>query len=149
MQTNAFPLWRVRAVTFFLAALVALSASYWVLKSMQGHSVSATAAAVNASPDPQVLARVLGGGQTARPVASGEASSSARAPYVLVGVLADRAQGGAALISVDGKPAKPFGVGATVDGDLVLQSVSGRSAVLAGRSQGAVPITLDMPALSK
>lgn len=152
MQTNAFPLWRVRAATFFLAALAALSASYWVLKSMQGHSVSATAAVANANlaaMDPQALARALGGGQVALAAAPGAVSASARAPYVLVGVLADSAKGGAALISVDGKPAKPFRVGATVDGNLVLQSVNGRHAVLAEGVQGAAPITLDMPALSK
>lgn len=152
MQTNAFPLWWVRAATFFLAALAALSATYWVLKSMQGHSVSTTAAVANASQaalDPQALARALGGGQAVLLAAPGAASTSVRTPYVLVGVLADSAKGGAALISVDGKPAKPFRVGTTVDGNLVLQSVNGRHAVLAEGVQGATPITLDMPALSK
>jgi len=151
MQTNAFPLWRVRAATFFLAALAALSATYWVLKSMQGHSVSATpvASTSQAVLDPQSLARALGGGQIVQIGTPGAASASVRTPYVLVGVLADRTKGGAALISVDGKPAKPFGVGATVDGSLVLQSVSGRHAVLAESVQGAARVTLDMPALSK
>lgn len=152
MQTNAFPLWRVRAVTFFLASLAALSATYWVLKGMQGQSVSAATPVANAgpaAPDPQTLARALGGGQSVVSAVSGAVPASVRTPYVLVGVLADSAKGGAALISVDGKPAKPFSVGATVDGNLVLQSVSGRHAVLADSAQGSAPITLDMPPLSK
>ncbi|MBI2747852.1 MAG: general secretion pathway protein C [Burkholderiales bacterium] len=152
MQTNAFPLWRVGAVTFFLAALAALSATYWVLKGMQGHSVSATTPVANAGPaalDPQALARALGGGQSAMSGVPGPAVASVRTPYVLMGVLADSTKGGAALISVDGKPAKPFSVGAMVDGNLVLQSVSGRHAVLADSAQGSAPITLDMPPLSK
>lgn len=153
MQTNDFPLWRVRTVTFFLAALAALSATYWVLKGMQGHSVSAAAPLANAGPaalDPQALARALGGGQSAVSSAPGAvAAASAHTPYVLVGVLADNAKGGAALISVDGKPARPISVGAIVDGNLVLQSVNGRHAVLADSVLGSAPITLDMPPLSK
>jgi len=151
MQTNAYSLWRVRAVTFFLAALAALSATYWVLKSMQGHSVSATPVANTGQAvlDPQSLARALGGGRIVQTGTPGAASASVRTPYVLVGVLADSAKGGAALISVDGKPAKPYGVGATVDGNLVLQSVRGRRAVLAESVMGAAQVTLDMPALSK
>ena len=51
---------------------------------------------------------------------SGQAAAiaAARNPYVLMGVLADRRQVGAALISVDGKAAKPFalGSGSTVTG---------------------------------
>jgi general secretion pathway protein C len=119
---------------------------------MQGHSVSTTAAVASAdlaALDPQALARALGGGQAALLAAPGAVSASVRTPYALVGVLADSAKGGAALISVDGKPAKPFRVGTTVDGNLVLQSVNGRHAVLAEDVQGAAPITLDMPALSK
>jgi general secretion pathway protein C len=68
---------------------------------------------------------------------------------VLLGVLADRQQGGAALIAVDGKAAKPYRVGATVDGNLVLQSVAGRHAVLAESVDGPAQITLELPPLSK
>jgi general secretion pathway protein C len=68
---------------------------------------------------------------------------------VLLGVLADRQHGGAALISVDGKAAKPYRVGAPVDGNLVLQSVAGRRAVLAAGVDGPAQMTLELPPLSK
>lgn len=54
-----------------------------------------------------------------------------------------RAPQGVALIAVDGKMPKAFAVGAHVDGDLVLQSVSLRTVSIAG--QGAAPITLELP----
>ena len=69
--------------------------------------------------------------------------------YVLVGVLADRQQGGAALIAIDGKAAKPYRVGATVDGQLIVQSVVGRRAVLATSRDGPAQMTLELPPLSK
>ena len=44
--------------------------------------------------------------------------------FTLIGVLSGRSSGGgAALIAVDGKPAKPFRVGAAVDEGLVLQAL--------------------------
>ena len=63
--------------------------------------------------------------------------------------MADRSSSGAALISVDGKPAKPFRVGASVDGRLILQSVQGRRAVLATGMDAPAEVTLDLPALGK
>jgi general secretion pathway protein C len=56
-------------------------------------------------------------------------------------------EGGVALIAVDGKPARAFPVGKRVDGDLVLQSVSLRSAEL-GPGQGAASLRLELPALA-
>jgi general secretion pathway protein C len=67
----------------------------------------------------------------------------------LLGVVADASSGGAALISVDGQPARPFAVGTSLDGRLVLQSVSGRRAVLATDRNGPAELTLELPALAK
>lgn len=138
-------------VTFAVAALAALTGTYWVLKSMQGHSVSVSAAMAGAGVtgvDPQAVARALGGGNRPIAVAGGQ-DTSGRNPYVLVGVVANPAHSGAALISVDGKPAKPYRVGAVVDGSLVLQSVTARKAVLADGPQGAARLTLELPPLSQ
>ena len=66
-----------------------------------------------------------------------------------MGVLAgQQSGGGAALIAVDGQPAKPFRVGAVVvDGELVLQSLGRREARL-GASRGApTTLTLELPPL--
>jgi hypothetical protein len=54
---------------------------------------------------------------------------------------------GLALIAVDGKPPKPYAVGAHLDSDLVLQSVSLRTASL-GSAQGAHSVLLELPALA-
>lgn len=147
MQTNAFQVWGIRLATLGLAALAALSATYWVLKSTHANSVSAAATAAGFSAlDPQALARALGGGGVVAPAGAPVVPSTS---YVLVGVLADRQHGGAALIAIDGKPAKPYRVGATVDANLVLQSVVGRRAVLATGVDGPAQVTLELPPLSK
>ncbi len=150
MQTNAFHLWGARAVSFLLAAVAAASGAFWVLKSTDSNSVS-TAMPANGSSfaalDPQAVARALGGAGAAQ--TSGTPVASAHTAYALLGVLADGQHGGAALIAVDGKTAKPYRVGAVVDGNLVLQSVSARRAVLAMSVDGPAQVTLEMPPLSK
>jgi general secretion pathway protein C len=67
----------------------------------------------------------------------------------LVGVVATRAHGGAALISIDGKPPKPFRVGAPVDEGLVLQSVDARGAILAASAEAPPAVTLELPLLPR
>lgn len=150
MQTHVIANWSTKAVTFALALLAALSGTYWVLKSTQTNSV-ATATVVatpgTASLDPQAVARALGGGIAV--LLPGSDKTAVQTAYVLVGVIAGGAQGGAALIAVDGKPPKPFRVGAVVDANLVLQSVGARRATLAVGSDGVGQITLELPPLSK
>ena len=149
MQTNALQVWGVRLATLVLAALAALSGTYWALKSTHANSVStaAPAGAGFATLDPQALARALGGGGAVAP--AGGLPVAVATAYVLVGVLADSQHGGAALIAVDGKAAKPYRVGAAVDTNLVLQSVVGRRAVLAAGMDGPGQVTLELPPLSK
>ena len=53
--------------------------------------------------------------------------------------------GGAALISLDGKPARPFRVGAQVDSGLVLQSLGPRQASLGASVDGPTTVRLEMP----
>jgi general secretion pathway protein C len=96
--------------------------------------------------DPQSVAKALGGGKAAL---VGNDGSTGRTPFVLVGVLAAGAHKGAALISVDGKPAKPYAVGALVADGLVVQSVGARRATLAVAIDGPAHMTLELPALSK
>jgi general secretion pathway protein C len=93
-----------------------------------------------ASADPAAIAALLGAvpnSGAAAPVAS----LSSR--FALIGVVADATHSGAALIAVDGKPPKPFRVGANIDENLVLQSVDSRRAVLG--SGGAPVLTLELP----
>lgn len=146
MQTNAFQVWGIRLATFLLAALAALSATFWALKSTHANSVPTAAASGFSALDPQALARALGGGGAVAPAGAPVAINTA---YVLMGVLADKQHGGAALIAIDGKAAKPYRVGDTVDANLVLQSVVGRRAVLAPSVDGTAQVTLELPPLSK
>lgn len=92
-----------------------------------------------------MVALALGGGK--QPVTASAVPAASR--YVLTGVVADQSQGGAALIAVDGKPPKAVRVGATVDGSLVLQSVTARRAVLAADAKSPASVTLELPPLAK
>jgi general secretion pathway protein C len=140
----------VRLAACLVWALLSLSAVYWSFKlfvrpgPVPSHAlpVAVDQAArgdplrLFASPAPQVAA----------PVAPQAASR-----FKLVGVMAPRtpdpaAPSGLALIAVDGKPARAYQVGARVDGEWVLQSVSPRSASL-GPQGGAVVAQLEVPAL--
>jgi len=139
--------WAVAGSTFVLWALVAASAVYWGLK-LAGGGIVATAPLAMRSPapaDPAAVARLLGAtrAEGAAPVAS----LSSR--FVLLGVVASRSHQGAALIAVDGRPAKPFRVGAALEDGLLLQSVEGRRAVLAAGMDGPAVLTLELPAIRR
>ncbi len=152
MRAHGNQMFGVKAATFVLAAMAAASAAYWGFK-VSGTATTGHPAAMVAMPsaqpvDPLAVARALGGGET-RAAAATEAAPSAGSRFALVGVISDTSSGGAALISVDGKPAKPFRVGASVDGRLVLQSVTGRKAALAAGTGAPAEVTLELPALAK
>lgn len=147
MPVNLQSAWWSRLLTFSLATLVAASAVYWVLRWPQPAATPPVAvpAAEATAPDAQALARLLG--QT---VAAPAAAVDPAGRYALTGVLAGPGPRGAALISIDGKPAKPFRLGALVVDNLYLQSVVGRRAVLAaGAADGAPSLTLEMKPLSR
>lgn len=147
MQKIAIRHWGVKLATLALGVLAALCATYWVLQTTQNHSVSTAAPATatgQAALDPKSLARALGGGAVAQATVAPTSSSG---NLVLLGVIAQGNRSGAALIAVQGKPAKPFRVGAVVDGDWVLQSVAPRKATLAAKDQAIAPMTLELPPL--
>ena len=131
-----------------LAALAAASAAYWVLKwraSVNPSRPTTIAFSEPAQFDPQALARLFGGakGGTANAPLARAASH-----FKLFGVIANRAKGGYALIAVDGKAAKPFRVGNQVNDELVLHSLSARSAALAASLDGPITLTLELPKLA-
>ena len=149
MRTNSQSLWWPRLLTFSLAALVAASAVYWGLRwPAPASALSVTAIPEEPAPqDGQALARLLG---EAAAGAATTASPAAAGRYVLTGVLAGPGPGGSAVISIDGKPAKPYRVGSLVADNLFLQSVSGRRAVLAAGAVNAAPaLALEMKPLSR
>lgn len=69
--------------------------------------------------------------------------------FSLLGVVAARSHDGAALIAVDGKPPRPYRVGAAVDDTLVLQSVQPRRAVLSSSVGGPPVLTLELPPIKR
>ncbi len=150
MKTHTLSLWWLRIATFLLAALAAASAAYWVLKwNAAVPPAPSPAGALSFSrqvqTDPQVVARLLGGGQKAVTMALVDTTASR---FKLMGVVAASASNGYALISIDGKPARPYRVGAAVNESLLLRSVAPRSAALAAGADGPVSFTLELPALA-
>lgn len=145
MVSNLQSKWTVAGTTFVLWSLVAASAVYWGLKftTPAGTAGAASAVRAPAPADPAAVARLLGAGPAAA-AAAPVASLSSR--FTLVGVVASRSNQGAALIAVDGRPAKPFRVGAAIDKGLVLKSVEARRATLAASPDGPAVITLELPA---
>jgi general secretion pathway protein C len=148
MVSNLQSKWAVAGATFVLWALVAASAVYWGLKlTSRPGAAPAVAPAIRMPPaaDPAAVARLMG---AAPVVASAAPAPNLASRFTLVGVVASRSHTGAALIAVDGKPAKPFRVGAAVDEGVVLKSVEARRAVLAS-ADGSPALTLELPPLKK
>lgn len=146
MVTNTDRSWGVRLATLALWALAGASVVYWGLRlsaPAAGLPVLAVAGA-RPAPDAQALARLLGA--VAAPAAAMAPVAGAASRFALIGVLAGRTSGGgAALIAVDGQPAKPYRVGAEVDAGLVLQALGPRQAHLGAALDGPAALTLDMP----
>jgi general secretion pathway protein C len=138
-----------RLPAFVIWALVGASAAFWGLRlAVQPvpppPHVVATADALTTSGD---LTRLLGA-RTAT-AAAAAAAPEAVSRYRLLGIVAARepqSHQGVALIAIDGKPARAFPVGAIVEGDLVLQSVSLRTAAI-GPAQGRQTLVLEVPRL--
>lgn len=134
----------VHTTTLVLWAVVAFSATSWVLRGSSNDmasSLSTPEEERTLEADATATARSLG------LVAAGLVAAPALASrFQLVGVIAGGPTQGAALIAVDGKPAKPFRVGAPVAEGLVLQSVQGRRVTLGAGGDAAATLTLELSA---
>lgn len=137
-----------RFAAFWVWALVAGSAVFWGLR-LSARPLPVPPQAGLAQPAPPATgnwSRVLG----AEPPPPAQAQAAAPPPessrFQLLGLAAPRGAGagGVALIAVDGKPARAYRSGATVDGDLVVQSLQLRSVALGPRG-GAARLTLELP----
>lgn len=148
MESNTSNLWWPRLTAFGMAALLAFSAVYWVLRWPATQRPSGAMADLPAAPavpvapaeQSRLLAQLLGAGGRALDVAP--AGLAAR--LVLSGVVANAAGSGVALIAVDGKPARAYAVGSAVADGLVLKAVAPRRAMLAADVQAPVDLTLEM-----
>ncbi len=141
-----------RLCAFVLWALVAATAVFWGIRLLV-RSPSAPPAAVVASDaaSPRVdLTRLLGAVPVAQVAPVAQVDANAR--FRLLGIMAPKLSAtgpahGVALIAVDGRVPKAFRVGAAVDGETLLQSVSLRSAAL-GPARGGAGFTLELPPLT-
>jgi general secretion pathway protein C len=137
-----------RLLAFLVWAAVAASAVYWGLKlGVRGTPTPAHAAlAAPVAIAGGDLSRLLGVDAPVAEEAVAEPVADDR--FHLIGVVAPRsAQAGAeglALISVDGNPPRAYRVGATVDGEQVLQAVQARGATLGPRGAAAT-VALELP----
>ena len=147
-QSAAANPWPSRLLTLLVWGLAAASVAYWALRLVSpsaGAGPVSVARAALSQADATAVARVLGA--TAQVVAAAGVATANR--YVLTGVVADRRQGGAALIAVNGQPPKHFRVGAEVEPGVVLASVGPRRAVLAPDLHAAPVATLELPSLNR
>ena len=136
--------------TALLWAVAAASCVYWVLRVMPRAPAAAVAVPVRAPApvDPAAVARLLGATPAIQSTAMAPVASLA-SRFNLLGVVAAQSRRGAALIAVDGKPARPFRVGTSIDQGLVLKSVEGRRAVIASSLDGPAVLTLELPPLKQ
>ena len=136
-----------RLCAFVIWALVAASVVFWGLRLLV-RTPAAPAYAVAAGDTGALrgdLSRLLGTAAATAPAVALAPAASSR--FRLLGIVAPRTTGGTlgvALIAVDGKMPKAYAVGARLDADLMLQSVSLRTVSIAPAS-GAPAITLELP----
>ncbi|MET0351764.1 MAG: hypothetical protein ABW067_18355 [Rhizobacter sp.] len=136
-----------RLSAFVVWALVAGAIVFWGLRLFVSPTPAPTnaVAVVDAAAAGGDLSRLFGVTQGPAPDAPPPESSRFR----LLGVLAARDSGnpgapGVALLSVDGKPPRPYRAGARVEDRLFLKTVSLRTASF-GPDQGPVSFTLEVP----
>ena len=133
--------WAPRILTLLAWALAAWSITYWVLQ-FQGAAPTAAAPApppaLALAAEPADVAKVFGPAietKAPEPVAVAVVVDPSTR-FSLSGVVASRAQRGVALLSVEGKPARPYRVGASIENAYTLKSVTARSAVLVEKASG-------------
>jgi len=142
ISTHAF------VTTVVWAALGASAVAWGLALWPQDMRPLASAVAVSAQTAlPQVqasdMAKVLGA--TSGPAVSSEATQPAPLRFSLLGVAITQPGNALALISVDGQPAKPFHVGATVSPGWVLQAVTPTQALLGEALKTPTKTTLELP----
>ncbi len=140
--------WTLRLSTALVWAAAAASATWWGLQLSRPSSgpvfASVDSQAPLPMPDPSALSSFLG----APPAVDANSLATAnagRVRFTLIGVAAEGADG-AALISTDGQPSRPYRVGWALDDNTVLQSVGQRHAVLASKADRQRVQRIEMPA---
>lgn len=149
MQTPPWKLWMPRIATFVVALLLAASVLFWVLRwpvQEPGPALPLAAAGDELAPAAtgSLVSSIAGllGAQGSPVVTAVAPDASSR--FVLTGVVALGAGRGVALVSIDGKPAKPYRMGSPLEDGWVLQSVGQRSIALGADARGPVRLKLEL-----
>ncbi len=145
------PIMLSRFFALLIWAAVALSAAYWGLRWFgKGPGVPAgTTPAMVESALRGDVTRLLSGPVKAVADVSAPAPNALAGRVQLLGVVAPRqedSRAGVALLTVDGKPARAYKVGQSVDGDLVVQKILQKQ-VMIGRADAPASLTLDLAGL--
>ena len=104
-------------------------------------ATSGAAAEQNLTPQ---VATALGAKNPVTPTAA-SALAAVQARLQLQGVLSVGDKSGAALISVDGKPAKPYRMGSAIEDGLEVTAIKARRVAIG--SKGVEAFTLELPKL--
>jgi len=143
-------LWKLRLATLALWTLAGASATYWGLRlTALPHERTGTAAATLPPEPPTIdanaIARLLGAPQNTTAASPTTAPPAPTNRLVLQGILAGtQSSSGAALIAINGQPAKPYRIGAEITPGLVLQSLERKQARLGATVQGEAVLVLDI-----
>jgi len=136
------PRWPSALGTTCVWALAVASVIFWGLR-LAAPAESAAPPALVSPPvavDPAEVAKAFGA-TTAPAALAPEAGNR----FVLLGVIADGEQRGAALIAVDGKAPRPYRIGQQVGDGYVLQSVDVRAARLGAGPGTPTLLTIQLP----
>lgn len=144
MQLTSLNHWVPRLAAFSLALLLAASVVFWVMRWPQRDAGPAL-------PLPEVrddmpvanagaVARLLG--VSAAPL---EAAPDAASRFRLTGIIASGSGRGVALVSIDGKPPRPYHEGSQLEAGWMLQSVEPRRIALAADAKAPVGLRLELP----
>ena len=133
-----------RLTSLLVWAVVAYSAVVFALQWGGGVPVDAVVAGSEQKQVlPEVDALAVSKALGAAPVQSASASLASR--FVLVGVMDGGPAQGVALISVDGKPAKPYRLGQTVSDGFVVLATGPIKAELGPQLGAAATLLLELP----
>ena len=145
MQTTTWKPWTPRVAAFLVGLLLAGSLVYWALRwpvRTRGADLPVAQSPDDVPPpDPAFVARILGADAAAAAAAAPDAGSR----FLLTGIVGLGAGRGVALLSIDGKPARPFRVGSQIEEGWVLQSVQQRSVALGADAKGPARLQLELP----
>jgi general secretion pathway protein C len=138
--------WSMRLITALLWALATASVVYWGLRLGGPGATLAAPAAAHSAPAGDASARLAAMARVLGATPATEAAPVVIAPkrFGLFGVVAQGSDG-AALLVIDGKPARPYRVGTQLEAGLLLQSVGPRHVVLAASAGGPALHRLELP----